>query len=97
MNVKEFINTINLTNINVIKINGTKYSIMYIRDNYSDKEIESVNINTFYRTLTKDDIQYSLVTDDVETVVQYFDVEYQLPNSSGYISIELNIILKERR
>jgi ABC-type methionine transport system ATPase subunit len=97
MNVKEFLDILDLQNINVFKINNKQYSLSYIHQNYNLQEIETVNINTIYVSLDKDKIKTSIVSDNIESLIEYFHVEYQLPNSPQYISIELNIILKERR
>lgn len=97
MNVKDFLDILDLQNINVFKINNKQYSLSYIYQNYDLKEIDTVNINTVYVSLDKDKIKTSIVSDNIESLIEYFHVEYQLPNSPQYISIELNIILKERR
>ena len=97
VNVKEFLEVIDLTNINIIKINGERFSYGFIENKYGQYLIDNITIQTLYKTLTTDDIRSSLMTDDIDSVVDYVNVEHTLPNSPQYISIELHIKIKERR
>ena len=97
MNVKEFLKVIDLTNIDIIKINNERYTYDFIKENYGEDLIDNVTIQTIYKTLTTDNIRSSIMSDDIDSVVDYLNVEHTLPNNPQYISIQLNVKLKERR
>jgi len=97
VNVKEFLNVIDLTNIDIIKINGERFIYAFIEDQYGQHLVDNVTIQTSYKTLTTDNIRSSVMTDDIDSVVDYLNVEHTLPNNPQYISIELHIKVKERR
>jgi pyruvate carboxylase len=97
MNVIEFLTQIDLKNINEFKINGRSTSLSYIRSILPNEQIEIVEISTEYKPMTTKDIHTIIVSDNADDVLQYINTETHLPNSPSYISITINIKIKERR
>jgi hypothetical protein len=97
MNVKQFLSVIDLTNINQFKINNEVLSLTYINTVLSEYHIDKVEINTTTVPLTTKDIHTIIISDNVDDAVEYLNTETHLPNSPSYISITINIKLKERR
>jgi|LakMenE01Jun11ns_1017448.scaffolds.fasta_scaffold9854858_2 hypothetical protein len=97
VNVKEFLSVIDLTNINQFKINNEVLSLTYIQTVLSQYDIDTVEINTNFMPLTTKDIHTIILSDNIDDAVQYLNTETHLPNSPSYISISINIKLKERR
>ncbi len=97
MNVKDFLSVIDLRNINQFKINNEIVSLTYINTVLSVYSIDRVEISTEYKPITNKDIHTVIIQDNADDVVQYLNSETHLPNSPSYISITINIKLKERR
>jgi len=97
MNVKEFLEIIDVNNIDIFKINNQRFTYGFIKEEYGYDLIDRVTIETNYKTLTTENIRSTLMTDDIDAVVDYINVEHTLPNNPQYISIELHIKTKERR
>jgi hypothetical protein len=97
MNVKEFLSVVDLRNINQFKVNNEIVSLTYINTVLSVYSIDRVEISTEYKPITNKDIHTVIIQDNADDVVQYLNSETHLPNSPSYISITINIKLKERR
>jgi hypothetical protein len=97
MTIEQFFKVIDLRNINRFMINNELVSLSYINNVLSNNEIDNVKIITEYVPMTSKDIHTVVLSDTLEDVVQYINAETHLPNSPSYISITINIKIKERR
>lgn len=62
---------------------------------HGNEEVKSYKIVANYKTLTADDVQYSILLDNFDDIETYLKLEPYLPEASQYISIEIHFKTEE--
>lgn len=92
MTINNILEVIDLKNISRFNINGKPKSLLLIKTKYGEYEC-ALKINATHKELTQDAIKVNL---DIKSIKEYEAVlDLLLPNTSSYIFIELNFIVKE--
>lgn len=94
MLVHEGLAVLDLSNFHTFRVDGEIQSLRYIKGMLGDCILKRFVVTASNKTLTKDNIRQNILINDETTFDGIIEVEYELPATSQFINLELNIIIK---